>query len=260
LFKKDLDKVKELIKAHFIVLDEEDTGNRLNEDQFGYRSFHYQIKLKPEWVQVPSLFGLGELSAEIQVRTVAQHIWAAASHELQYKKEAGVPNVIKRAIHRVSALLETVDLEFERVLDARQNYLETLNVTLEEQRLDVDLLAKYLDEKLPPENKAEDQSENYSELLSNLEHVGIKTVKQLSDLWEKHKEEVMKYDAKTAEQIAKNPKDVRYTDRVLKGYFFVHVGLMRQAITFEFRTTFGKEVLMDWKKFKNKGALEESED
>lgn len=58
------------------------------------------------------------LKAEVQVRTVTQHVWAAASHVLQYKQEASVPLPVRRSIYRVSALLETVDLEFERVLSS----------------------------------------------------------------------------------------------------------------------------------------------
>jgi ppGpp synthetase/RelA/SpoT-type nucleotidyltranferase len=60
---------------------------------------------------------------ELQLRTLAQHIWAVASHKLQYKREASVPVPIRRSINRVSALLEMVDLEFDRVLLEREQYV-----------------------------------------------------------------------------------------------------------------------------------------
>jgi ppGpp synthetase/RelA/SpoT-type nucleotidyltranferase len=43
-------------------------------------------RVSPQDPKSPRL-GLGGLRAEVQVRTTAQHIWAAASHKLQYKHE-----------------------------------------------------------------------------------------------------------------------------------------------------------------------------
>jgi putative GTP pyrophosphokinase len=242
LFKKDLERVKKIISENFKVLKEEDTESRLGDDQFGYRSFHYQVKLKPEWVLVPSLSGLAEIVAEIQVRTVAQHIWAAASHELQYKKEASVPNAVKRSINRVSALLETVDLEFERLLDERQKYISSINVENTDQQLNVDLLAKYLDENLPPQNKSEEEGTKYSELLSELEERGITKLDELNNLWLKQKDAALQNDRETAVKVAANPKDPRYSKNVHAGAFFAHVGLIRIAMDNEFGSTFGYEI------------------
>jgi putative GTP pyrophosphokinase len=69
------------------VLERQDAQLRLAEDQFGYASIHFAVELPASWLRVPSRAGLGGLRAEIQVRTTAQHIWAAASHKLQYKHE-----------------------------------------------------------------------------------------------------------------------------------------------------------------------------
>lgn len=116
LFKRDLPAVQDLISESFSVVSHEDTSARLSETQFGYQSVHYVIKLPGDWLRVPTLADFTGLRAEIQVRTLAQHIRAAASHKLQYKSESNVPAPIRRSIYRVSAILETVDLEFERVL------------------------------------------------------------------------------------------------------------------------------------------------
>ena len=89
-----------------------------------YQSLHYIIRIPKHWLKVSTFADLGELKAEIQLRTLAQHIWAATSHKLQYKHEDSVPPPIRRSIYRVSALLETVDLEFERVLAERGTYIE----------------------------------------------------------------------------------------------------------------------------------------
>lgn len=242
LFKKDIEKVKDLIKETFLVMDEEDTGDRLGENQFGYRSFHYQVKVKPEWTKVPSFSGLGNLEAEIQVRTVAQHIWAAASHQLQYKQESIIPNAIRRSIHRVSALLETVDLEFERVLLERDKYMSSVSIIPDDQILNIDILEKYLDANLPSANKKVNERESYPELISNLAHVKIIKLKQLSDLWNKHKEKALRDDSKMVEKIRRKPDSNKNSARVASGVYFSHTGLIRKVITFEYRVTFGSEI------------------
>ncbi len=43
LFKSDLERVETLIKSTFRVFDQEDTGERLDETQFGYQSKHFAI-------------------------------------------------------------------------------------------------------------------------------------------------------------------------------------------------------------------------
>ena len=123
LFRRDIVTVSKLLAETFEVLSTEDTATRLSEAQFGYQSLHHIIRVPKSWLSVPTFFDLGELKTEIQLRTLAQHIWAAASHKLQYKHEESVPPPIRRSIHRVSALLETVDLEFERVLTDRGTYI-----------------------------------------------------------------------------------------------------------------------------------------
>ncbi|HIF6332154.1 TPA: GTP pyrophosphokinase, partial [Raoultella ornithinolytica] len=116
LFKRDLDLVTKCLKETFIILHEEDKLDVLEEDKFGYQSRHYIIKVPDEWLKLPTYSKFGEFKAEIQVRTLAQHIWAAASHKLQYKHEKSVPPQLRRAINRASAVLEVIDLEFERIL------------------------------------------------------------------------------------------------------------------------------------------------
>jgi putative GTP pyrophosphokinase len=95
LFLSDLEKVCSILEATFTILERDDTHQRLQESQFGYSSIHYLIKLSDEWLKIPSMAGLGDLKAEVQVRTTAQHIWAAASHKLQYKQESNVPAPIR---------------------------------------------------------------------------------------------------------------------------------------------------------------------
>jgi ppGpp synthetase/RelA/SpoT-type nucleotidyltranferase len=131
-FKRDIHKVCQLIPLHFTVHKQYDTQERLKEDQFAYSSIHFIIELPEPWLIVPTLKNLGGLRAEVQVRTTSQHVWAEASHIFQYKREKSVPRQIRRAIHRVSALLETVDHQFEEILKQGEAYQNGTRKDLQE--------------------------------------------------------------------------------------------------------------------------------
>ncbi|RKQ90432.1 ppGpp synthetase/RelA/SpoT-type nucleotidyltransferase [Solirubrobacter pauli] len=73
-------------------------------DRFGYRSDHYIVSL-------PESERFAGLRAEIQVRTVMQHAWAAVDHEIRYKA-ADLPRDLSRRLFRLSALLELADEQF----------------------------------------------------------------------------------------------------------------------------------------------------
>ncbi|HDT5890198.1 TPA: RelA/SpoT domain-containing protein, partial [Aeromonas dhakensis] len=68
-YNEDLSSIDEIIKEQFIVLSYSNKSNELSDNQFGYASNHYVIRLKEEWLQAPNYRGLEELKVEIQVRT-----------------------------------------------------------------------------------------------------------------------------------------------------------------------------------------------
>ncbi len=235
LFRTDLEQLDTIIKSNFQVLESEDTSERLGETQFGYQSLHYNIKLPTAWLAVPTMAEFEDLQAEIQVRTIAQHIWAAASHKLQYKDEASVPRPIRRTINRASALLETVDLEFERVLAERHKYKE-VNVAqmLPSDVLNVELLKSILDSTFPAQNKDAD-GENYGELLENLSHLSVSTVSQLRNLLKEHYDTVMRDEFEAFERARDSEYHPGTSDaRIEAGVYFTHVGLARSALGVEF--------------------------
>jgi putative GTP pyrophosphokinase len=232
LFKRDVDRASQLLTEHFSVLQREDTGKRLTEDQFGYTSLHCLVELPEKWLAVPSLRSMKGLKAEIQVRTMAQHIWAAASHVLQYKQEVGVPMPLRRTVHRVSALLETVDLEFDRVLVEKENYKESLEVEIDSENLDVVSLEKILDSILPLENK--NYSEDYASLLAFLgRSYGITTRSQVRHLLTKNLKKVIAEDKEMVMLKRKNNfaacQDADERERAKRGVFYNHEGLTSVA-------------------------------
>lgn len=229
LFSKDLAVVSNILRSNLIVLHAEDKAAQLGEAQFGYQSQHFITQVKPEWQRVPTWADLGGLRIEIQVRTLAQHIWAAVSHKLQYKQEAGVPPPLRRAINRASALLETVDIEFDRLLTAREVYLGAESeLEAPDELLNVDLIESVLSKIFPCKNKRE--LEDYDELLIDLVNFGIVKVGQLEDVMRRHYGAIMA----TEDRYAKSEPDDIY---------FTFVGLAREGLRCEFGSNAVSEFL-----------------
>lgn len=247
LFYRDLEKTCNLISKTLVVISHEDTAQRLAETQFGYQSFHYVISLPEKWLEIPSFQKFNNMKAEVQVRTLAQHIWAAASHNLQYKQEQSVPIPVQRSIYRVSALLETVDLEFERVLRDRESYLSKIDIQETDELLNVDLLEKTLDSLLPAQNKEDDES--YSELLRELNYFKINKQAKLIDLINKHLKKSLEKDRERAkselEAVLEQgmPSEVSL-DTLESGAFYTHIGLVRAVLGYEFEDY--RERLLRW--------------
>ena len=221
LFKRDVAKVRDLISKNFNVITHYDTQERMKDDRFGYSSVHFVIELRPDWLALPTLSKMADSKAEIQIRTLAKHTWAEASHKLQYKRKESVPLAISRAINRVSALLETVDLEFERVLVERDTYREQLDVSGTTDLLNVDLIEKTLDDLLPAANKGE---EEYADLLEELTEVGVNTQQQLRDVIEKHLVQILEIDQGAALSYQKHGRinKLPSNERLKRGVFFTH--------------------------------------
>ncbi len=264
LFKRDLDRCSKLLEENLEIIEKEDTASRLSESQFGYQSYHYVIKLPDKWLSTPTLSEFSEYKAEIQVRTMAQHIWAAASHTLQYKQEDNVPKTVRRSIHRVSAFLETVDLEFERVLSEREQYVQwvkdlkdfelegarilneheehvkELKPDTQDEKLNVDLLKGILDAFLPIENRGDD--EDYSGLIQLLSKCGIEKPSELISLISEKLKMALEYDAKKAEHIKRGSEGIykdlynEYEiDRVSRGIFYNHTDLIQMMVGSKFK-------------------------
>jgi ppGpp synthetase/RelA/SpoT-type nucleotidyltranferase len=233
LFYRDAIKACKLIKEHFRLRHEENISTRLNEAEFGYGSFHYVISINEAWMSVPTLRNFKNLQAEIQVRTLAQHNWAAASHVLQYKHEKDVPTSIRRSIHRVAALLEVVDLEFERVLDERSKYIKEISEEEETTPLNADLLKRILDKNLPEKHRLEEDA--YSDLVKELYSCGIGFSPKLLELIEKQLENTISREKNIIEEIRSGATVYEINDaRMKKGVFYSHVGLVRNMLDAEF--------------------------
>lgn len=120
-YEDDADAVAKLIEAEFAVDRENSIVHSAKAAEFGYKSAHYIVKLSPDRTKLLEWKGLADFKAEVQVRTVLQHAWAAISHKLQYKREEDVPLQLKRKLFRLSALFEIADDEFVSLRDTSSN-------------------------------------------------------------------------------------------------------------------------------------------
>ncbi|WP_180227396.1 GTP pyrophosphokinase [Bacillus cereus] len=148
-FPSEIEKISEVINKEFIVHHSEDKSDK-EIDRFGYRSFHFVVSVKKEWLSVPSYRNLKDVKAEIQVRTILMHAWADIEHKLQYKKKEHIPKVIQRKFYQLSALFELADEQFEILRDKKE---EVYKSSLPEhstnfdtqQEMNVDTLQAFLD-------------------------------------------------------------------------------------------------------------------
>ena len=239
LFLPDVSKACDLLANTFNVFEIENTADRLGDSRFGYQSTHLQLSLPESWRNIPTFNGCEGLSAEIQVRTVAQHIWAEASRKLNYKSENAVPLPVRRALNRVAALLEIVDSELERTLNAKRDYSTLQEIDDSNSQLNVHLLQRLLTELLGSDRWVENQP--YGELLSELSLRSIVTVGQLRALVYGNKEEAVYEDDMVVKMLSEKGTTVDgelvyeedghhitgNLDLINKGIFKSQVGLVR---------------------------------
>jgi ppGpp synthetase/RelA/SpoT-type nucleotidyltranferase len=93
----------------------DDKSARLAEDGIGYLSVHTEARLKDDDDEAVT-FPPADFRVEIQMRTLAQHLWSEMSHDTFYKTdEQNVSTDLRRRINLMAGLLEVADMEFARL-------------------------------------------------------------------------------------------------------------------------------------------------
>jgi putative GTP pyrophosphokinase len=140
-YQEDVEKVGELIRAAFSVDEENsvDKSSDLAPDRFGYASIHYVVSLGADRAELGEWRIFKGTRAEIQVRTVLQHAWAAVNHKLDYKSEGEIPDVLQRRLFRLSALFELADEQFSSIKDARREISESYTTVVKDGNFDLPL-------------------------------------------------------------------------------------------------------------------------
>lgn len=118
-FQHDVDAIVADVRNRFdcLKVDYKTEGVRVNE--FGYRSCHIDLQLGTNH---PGQQNFAGFAAELQVRTLAQDLWAEMAHELSYKSVLRDTSpefqlAIDRRIYILSALIESADMDFSRIND-----------------------------------------------------------------------------------------------------------------------------------------------
>jgi ppGpp synthetase/RelA/SpoT-type nucleotidyltranferase len=150
--------VCQFIRRNFEVDDRnsEDVVERLGAGEFGYRSIHFIVSMRPgtfDAILRRQLEAAGDSShiasahlarfsraltpaeaatcglqsgpafrTEIQVRTMLQHTWASFYHDRIYKGDFKIPRHYERDARRIAASLEEADDSFSRTIDAVERY------------------------------------------------------------------------------------------------------------------------------------------
>ncbi len=202
-YQSDIPKICDVIKKEFDVIESQNKETLLEPNEFGYRSFHFIVKIKNDWLSSPNYRNLKDLKVEIQIRTILMHAWAEIEHKLAYKKIDDIPKQFKRQLSRISAKLEEADEQFEKlkndVSDYRSNLISQatnnkgqLNTDLE---LNLDNLQAFLDLNFPEKQK---NIEFTSELLEELREYGIK-INTLTQYYQNSKDIMDKVEKEESE-------------------------------------------------------------
>lgn len=121
-FQDDIEKVNKIIEENFIIEESENKSNKLEDNEFGYRSNHLIIKVKVSWCVTPNYKGLASIKIELQIRTVLMHTWAAIEHKLGYKSNQELPKNLKRKLYLMSAQLENADMQFQEIKNEAESF------------------------------------------------------------------------------------------------------------------------------------------
>lgn len=122
-YSEDIDKIGKLLKKEFKIdyVNSINKSQAIEPDKFGYLSVHFIICLGDNRKNLTEWKMFSDINAEIQVRTVLQHAWAAIDHKLIYKSAIDVPKELSRKLFRLSALLELADEQFLELRNITEN-------------------------------------------------------------------------------------------------------------------------------------------
>ena len=112
IYERDVKPAVEVAKATFTCLSVDRKLDALDYDKNGYLGTHLDVELTAAQVAASDSRFAGR-KFEVQVRTMAQSAWAEVSHAQLCKPAADVPDLLKRRIFRLVALVELFDSEVE---------------------------------------------------------------------------------------------------------------------------------------------------
>lgn len=114
-YRGDLERVVEVAHRLFECGKVDRKSDGLGVGKIGYLSIHVDVSLREDDLRFSDY---GGLAAELQIRTLAQHLWSEMSHDAIYKNDvafAELPDDVTRRVNLMAGLIEVADREFDRL-------------------------------------------------------------------------------------------------------------------------------------------------
>lgn len=215
----DLKEIDTIIRENFEIIDSEYKNEKLKENEFGYLSNHYIVKIKDTWAELPVFNNLNEYVVEIQVRTILMHAWADISHKLNYKQK-DIDRDFERKLNRLSALFEIADNLFISLKNERlEKYSKEIEKDNLVQKYNIDFMRAAL-KKFPKMEVARSSDESIERVIKVLEKYGIQPMKLLDYLKRIEKNDLEKIIKKLKEE------NVHSFDRVEESDYLIITSLI----------------------------------
>jgi ppGpp synthetase/RelA/SpoT-type nucleotidyltranferase len=116
-FRTELDAVVHVAEELFECSTPDRKQDQLGHDRVGYESIHVEVRLRPEDKDIGN-YPPTRYWAELQIRTLGQHLWSEMAHDSVYKNDetlAELPADIRRRAYLMAGLIEVADREFDRL-------------------------------------------------------------------------------------------------------------------------------------------------
>jgi ppGpp synthetase/RelA/SpoT-type nucleotidyltranferase len=117
-YRTDVDRVIERVRTLFDSSEPEDKEKLLGIDRVGYLSVHLDNVRLLQNDGDAAQFPPSTFWAELQVRTLAQHLWSEMSHDTVYKNQEMIAQLgpdVRRRVSLMAGQLEIADREFDRL-------------------------------------------------------------------------------------------------------------------------------------------------
>ena len=192
----EVDVIDKLIRKEFKIDDKNSIDKRiLQTNEFGYRSLHIVASMDSSRIKLTEYKRYSGLKFEIQIRSILQHAWAEIEHDLGYKGKSTIPESARRSFNRMAALLESADIEFDRLKKELTQYEKEVpelieknpeNVSINQASLasfsktnpTLEKVRKYIRENC---NAKFDQPDTYSDYIKAFDFFQVETIKQLQE-------------------------------------------------------------------------------
>jgi putative GTP pyrophosphokinase len=114
---REVEIAMELAHELFVCQGRENKISALGPDKVGYLSTHVDIRFL-NGDSMAAQYPPEAFHAELQVRTMAQHLWADMAHDTFYKNDetlSPVPLPLRRRVNVLAGVVEVADNEFDRL-------------------------------------------------------------------------------------------------------------------------------------------------